>query len=89
MKENNTNGEKNILLWKIAEFSEKKWNFGEKNKFFQNNSDCVFDRIYDIYTPKTTLNSRKQGQNRSIGTHFRAFSHFQAIFKICFDIFQL
>ena len=54
MKENNTNGEKNIQLLKIAEFSEKKWNFGEKNPFFQFNSDCVFDRIYDIYAPKTT-----------------------------------
>lgn len=78
MKENNTNGEKNILLLKIAEFSEKKWNFGEKNPFFQFNSDFVFDRIYDIYTPKTTLNSWKQGRNRSIGTHFRAFFPFSS-----------
>jgi hypothetical protein len=34
MKENNTNGEKNILLLKIAEFSEKKVEFWRKKSIF-------------------------------------------------------
>ena len=48
MKENNTNGEKNILLLKIAEFSEKS-GILEKKINFSNLTQIVYLIEYMIY----------------------------------------